>query len=444
MVFTDAGSSFTCTGTALNDADSSTFRPYFLSANHCISTQSVADTLNTFWNFESQSCNSDIQSSEVVQLTQGAQMLTTDFDTDTSLFILREQLPAGGWFAGWDVSFEPAAVFGIHHPSGDLKKLSFGDVISYSSRFQNDSLDSSNPDANFLRTQWSAGTTEGGSSGSAIFNQSSQVVGTLLGGAASCSAPDAPDWYGRFDRAYLSNGWGFYLNSDGSPEISIAEAVSDAPDQEQLSFTTSGPWFVTSDETATGDTSVSTGNLENNESATLQTVLVGPGQLSFFWKVSSEASFDFLTLSIDGQPVDSISGEVDWRFEGPIAIGPGSHTATWTYSKDFSVSSGEDRGWIDDVRFSLVDVDTDSDGVPDSLDAFPDDPEESIDADEDGLGANLEAQLGTSDDNSDSDGDGYPDRDEFESGSDPTDANDFPSLGLPVWLIYESSRRNPA
>src|SRR5437868_5756432 len=44
MVFTSGGSSYLCTGTLLADKDTSTTIPYFLSANHCISSQSVAST----------------------------------------------------------------------------------------------------------------------------------------------------------------------------------------------------------------------------------------------------------------------------------------------------------------------------------------------------------------------------------------------------------------
>ena len=48
MVFVDAGKSYICTGTLLNDTTASTQVPYFYSAAHCIDSQTVANTLNTY------------------------------------------------------------------------------------------------------------------------------------------------------------------------------------------------------------------------------------------------------------------------------------------------------------------------------------------------------------------------------------------------------------
>ncbi len=49
MLYTKSGSSYLCTGTLLNDTDTSTFIPYFLAANHCVSTQTAASSLQTYW-----------------------------------------------------------------------------------------------------------------------------------------------------------------------------------------------------------------------------------------------------------------------------------------------------------------------------------------------------------------------------------------------------------
>jgi hypothetical protein len=83
----------------------------------------------------------------------------------------------------------------------------------------------------------------------------------------------------------------------------------------------------------------------------MQTTVVGPGTLSFSWKVSSEANFDFLEVFVDDvlQP-GAISGEVDWQQKN-LAIPAGSHLITWSYSKDAYVGIGSDCGWLDQVRF---------------------------------------------------------------------------------------------
>jgi hypothetical protein len=76
--------------------------------------------------------------------------------------------------------------------------------------------------------------------------------------------------------------------------------------------------------------------------------------LTFWWKVSSEDGFDFLTFTLDGQsPVPAISGEVDWQ-QVTVAIAAGVHTLKWTYQKDASVSDGQDAGWVDQVVFTPI------------------------------------------------------------------------------------------
>lgn len=189
---------FTCTGTLVNDTVASTQVPYFLSAHHCIDSQTVASTLNTIWRYESNACTGTT-SQPVVQLTRGATYLFSDSSTDALLLRLNEAAPAGAEFAGWDASQMPVGtpVIGIHHPSGDIKKVSLGTSkaqIRYSSR---------------NGVGWHSGTTEGGSSGSGIFTTyadgSYRLRGTLWGGSASCANaysmdhPDNFDFYSRLD-----------------------------------------------------------------------------------------------------------------------------------------------------------------------------------------------------------------------------------------------------
>jgi hypothetical protein len=80
--------------------------------------------------------------------------------------------------------------------------------------------------------------------------------------------------------------------------------------------------------------------------------------------------------------------------------------------------------------------DSDSDGVSDAEDAFPEDPTETADSDGDGLGDNRERELGTLPDNPDTDGDGFSDFDEVDAESDPLSAAEVPAAtGLNIILI---------
>jgi hypothetical protein len=146
----------------------------------------------------------------------------------------------------------------------------------------------------------------------------------------------------------VGNLWGIDFVQD-SPGLSLNQAL----DNEPLSFTTGGDrtWAGQTAVSWYGGSSAQSGALGGNQSAWLQTTVVGPGTLSFTWKVSSEADFDFLEVFVDEvlQP-GSISGEVDWQ-QKDISIPAGSRTIKWVYSKDAYVGMGSDCGWVDKVSF---------------------------------------------------------------------------------------------
>ncbi|MGE0357276.1 MAG: serine protease [Burkholderiales bacterium] len=213
MVFTDSGSSYLCTGTLLNDTVPATAVPYFLSAHHCISTQTVASTLQTYWFYRASSCMSGALAPGSQTLAGGATLLHAGPATDTSFLRLNNAPPAGALYAGWSSALASlgTAAAGVHHPSGDLQKISFGTIAGYLDCANTPggstySCSSAPPgSANHLNVTWSQGVTEGGSSGSGLWITSSgsrYLVGQLHGGSSFCAMPTAPDQYGRFDVAY--------------------------------------------------------------------------------------------------------------------------------------------------------------------------------------------------------------------------------------------------
>ena len=79
---------------------------------------------------------------------------------------------------------------------------------------------------------------------------------------------------------------------------------------------------------------------------------MGPGTLSFWWRVSSEANYDYLRFFVDGvSSATPISGETVWA-QQTVSIAAGTHVAQWKYTKDSIVSSGSDTGWVDRVVWS--------------------------------------------------------------------------------------------
>jgi len=127
---------------------------------------------------------------------------------------------------------------------------------------------------------------------------------------------------------------------------SVGAAV-DAPGLAWSSLGNSA-WFAETNITHDGYAAAQSGVLLDNQQSTLQTVVSGPGTVSFWWKVSSEQWFDFLNFAVDGRVQAAISGEVDWQFE-QFNLPGGSTVLSWTYAKDPDVSFGLDAGWLDEV-----------------------------------------------------------------------------------------------
>ncbi|MCP3869984.1 MAG: S8 family serine peptidase [Gammaproteobacteria bacterium] len=114
----------------------------------------------------------------------------------------------------------------------------------------------------------------------------------------------------------------------------------------------STPWTVTSAAPYEGTYSAKSGGISHSDASDLSITMEvsNSDELSFWYKVSSEPTYDFLRFFIDGSEVQSWSGEVSWT-QFSTTVDPGEHTFTWSYTKDSSVSDGDDAGYIDFVEF---------------------------------------------------------------------------------------------
>jgi len=224
MFYTDSGFSYACSGTLLNDADPTTWTPYFISANHCIASQTVASTLWTLWFFESSACDGTTRNSNYTVRNGGATLLWTggttasnvDSNQDVSLFELLDTPPAGVYYAGWNSnSINEANLTGIHHPRGDWKKISFGaNGGNYKCYIAGAYFYcSSSSSGSFLKVNWTDGGTETGSSGSGIFDNSNELVGVLKGGDGLCGAAGGASYYSKFSAAYSAGDLGQWLDT---------------------------------------------------------------------------------------------------------------------------------------------------------------------------------------------------------------------------------------
>ncbi len=112
------------------------------------------------------------------------------------------------------------------------------------------------------------------------------------------------------------------------------------------------PWYVQSTYMHGGLPTAQSGAAGDGEESWLQTTVNGPGTLTFWQKVSSEAAFDFLDFYVNDvmQTNFTISGEVDWQ-QRTLAIPAGTQTLRWEYNKDNSGKTGVDAGWLSEVSF---------------------------------------------------------------------------------------------
>ena len=192
-----------CTGVLVNNtAEDDT--PYFMTAFHCISNPGQAASMVIYWNYQASTCGDPYGS--MGQSQSGAIFRAAYEDSDFTLVQLDDEpsMVFDAYYAGWDRSdTAPASAVAIHHPSYDVKKISFeDDPLSITTYLKNPSPG----DGTHLKVDdWDLGTTEGGSSGSPIFNPNKHVVGQLHGGWASCEN-DREDWYGRFFRSWTGGG----------------------------------------------------------------------------------------------------------------------------------------------------------------------------------------------------------------------------------------------
>ena len=207
--FEDEGKSWICSGTLLNDRDDDPDTRYFLTANHCVPTQTVARTVVAHWFYRNARCNVDGLHSRYTQTSGGTDLMTTNSSFDLSLLEFRETLPGGLALSGWDADpiDHPAGVYGLHHPSGAPMSYSAGTT---------DGNALSDGVTNAISVRWSNGTTEGGSSGSGLFLHSG---GYLVGGLSHGPGCDYEivDYYGPFrDFFRQTSRW---LDPDGEAPI---------------------------------------------------------------------------------------------------------------------------------------------------------------------------------------------------------------------------------
>ncbi len=116
----------------------------------------------------------------------------------------------------------------------------------------------------------------------------------------------------------------------------------------------SNPWIISSNDPQEGTYCAKSGNIIDNQESHLSITMeiADTDMVSFWYKVSSEATYDFLRFFMDGDQLGAWSGEVDWTLFS-ASVDPGEHTFEWVYEKDAYVSEGDDAGYIDFIEFPM-------------------------------------------------------------------------------------------
>ncbi|MEM7587807.1 MAG: trypsin-like peptidase domain-containing protein [Acidobacteriota bacterium] len=235
IVFQVPGGTGGCSGGLLNDSDSTDRTPWFLTANHCISTESSANSVEAFFRYDSPcgSCDGD-DSSTVLGATLRARggYPTGDF----SLLELSE-LPSGWGLFGWtsaNVRNAPGTEITIlSHPQGQPQSVSEHEVIT--------------PRANkpaMIFSEIVLGTDEGGSSGAPAFISGGKVVGIHSGATLQTDPMDACD-PATFDarQGALSYFWKSVRPYLGSPSATNKMHIASVEVESSRFIGTSGAFY---------------------------------------------------------------------------------------------------------------------------------------------------------------------------------------------------------
>lgn len=251
-----------CSGVLINKTNNyvSTDRPFFLTANHCyeIGAGKYSDTKDwlILFRHESLYCNSD--GGELPYNTTksvlGATIVSRNSGSKESDWLLLQLHNTLSEFGNYDIAFAGIAkgeedalgsenYICIHHPNGDVKKISTTQNIT-SARWDGHIREE------HWKVQWIEGVTAEGSSGSPLFNSAHQIVGILHGGKSYCEPTydeynkfigdsNSPDLFGKisvsFDHGVFRNFLGFediypfVPNLDSNIDLEIVEILPNIP-----------------------------------------------------------------------------------------------------------------------------------------------------------------------------------------------------------------------
>ncbi len=195
-----------CTGTLINNTNEDG-TPYIITAAHCLDGTDPGNSnmVVALLDYEVPHCGEIIDGSKSQTISGGSTKVYAE-ELDIALIQMLEEPLAEyrPYFAGWTLETLPSVPFKcIHHPQGDVKKISTSETDLISATCIATYPYAQQSSFHWKVSEWNLGTTEGGSSGSALFDANNRLVGTLTGGEGTCGWP-RNDYYTQFYK-----GWDF-------------------------------------------------------------------------------------------------------------------------------------------------------------------------------------------------------------------------------------------
>lgn len=190
-----------CSGSIINNT-AEDGKPYLLTASHCYDGNSKPEKTVMYFNYEYETCTNGGDVPSAYPTMTGIDILVNTplgNGGDGILAILHQDIPDDWhpYYNGWDVR-NIAAKSGvvIHHPNGDLKKIT-SYINPLTSETYEDLHSQGARNAHWKVVYDGRSVTQGGSSGSPIFNEDGLIVGSLTGGSSTCFNKYYPDYYAK-------------------------------------------------------------------------------------------------------------------------------------------------------------------------------------------------------------------------------------------------------
>jgi hypothetical protein len=234
-----------CTGSLVNNTAQDT-KLYFMTANHCLDSQSEADTVVTYWNYDNTTCRVPGSAASgqpgdgpLDQTISGATLRATYAGSDFTLLELDGEVPQafGQFWAGWNrtpysdpggpehgdtACSADSLCAAIHHPSVADKRITFAEENTVSSGYGGNAVPPVPGNRTHTWVHWDPTpvfppdptltippqVTEGGSSGSPLYDAQRRFIGQLHGGPSSCgqTGDNLSDVYGRISISWEGGG----------------------------------------------------------------------------------------------------------------------------------------------------------------------------------------------------------------------------------------------